>query len=190
MAATKSQMIPLGSIAPDFKLLDTSTNKLTDLSQLKGDKATVILFICNHCPFVIHINTALVKLTKVYQELGVSFIAISSNDIEKYPEDAPHLMTDFARKEGYNFPYLYDEDQSVAKAYNAACTPDIYVYDKNLKLAYRGRFDESRPNMGIASGHDLAIALDEILTFGKVSTQQIPSIGCGIKWKHSIFIKK
>lgn len=182
MAAAASQMIPLGSIAPNFKLLNTVTNTQTSLNELKSNKATVILFICNHCPFVIHINEALVKIAKVYQELGVSFIAISSNDIKKYPEDAPHLMTEFAKKSGFTFPYLYDEDQSVAKAYDAACTPDIYVYDHEMKLAYRGRFDETRPNMGVASGHDLALALDEILTTGSVSIPQIPSIGCSIKW--------
>jgi len=185
MAATESQMIPLGSSAPNFELLDTTTNKKVSLTKLKSDTATVILFICNHCPFVIHINKALVNLAKVYQELGVSFIAISSNDIENYPDDAPHLMTEVAKKVGYTFPYLYDEDQSVAQAYDAACTPDIYVYDRNLKLAYRGRFDETRPNMGVASGKDLAIALDEILTSGEVSIPQIPSIGCGIKWKQA-----
>jgi len=185
MAATESQMIPLGSSAPDFKLLDTTTNKKVTLTDLKSNTATVILFICNHCPFVIHINDALVKLASVYQELGVSFIAISSNDIENYPDDAPHLMTETAKKAGYTFPYLYDEDQSVAKAYDAACTPDIYVYDKDLKLAYRGRFDETRPNMGVASGKDLAIALDEILTSGAVTIPQIPSVGCGIKWKQA-----
>ncbi len=183
MAKTESHMIPLGSIAPNFNLLDTTSGKKVSLKELKSDKATVILFICNHCPFVHHINSALVKLAKVYQELNVSFIAISSNDIENYPDDAPYLMTEVAKKEGYTFPYLYDEDQSVAKAYNAACTPDIYVYNSDLKLVYRGRFDDTRPNMGTASGQDLAIALDEILTVGEVSTPQIPSIGCGIKWK-------
>jgi len=117
MAATNSQMIPLGSSAHNFELLDTTTQKKVSLTNLKSETATVILFICNHCPFVHHINTALVKLANVYQELGVSFIAISSNDVENYPEDAPDLMTKTAKKEGYTFPYLYDEDQSVAKAY-------------------------------------------------------------------------
>jgi len=185
MAATESQMIPLGSIAPDFELLDTTTNTKRSLSELKSNSATVILFICNHCPFVHHINEALVKLANVYLEFGVSFIAISSNDVENYPADAPHLMTEVAKKEGYKFPYLYDEDQSVAKTYDAACTPDIYVYNNNLKLAYRGRFDETRPNMGIASGQDLALALDEILASGEATLPQIPSIGCGIKWKQA-----
>ena len=183
MAATESQMIPLGSVAPEFELLNTVTNTKVSLQELKSDAATVILFICNHCPFVHHINSVLAELANSYQALGVSFIAISSNDVENYPDDAPELMTDVAKANGYTFPYLYDEDQSVAKAYDAACTPDIYVYDENLKLAYRGRFDETRPNMGVASGKDLATALDEILATGKSASPQLPSIGCGIKWK-------
>lgn len=183
MAATESVMVPLGSIAPDFKLLNTITNKMTSLQELKSDAATVILFICNHCPFVHHINEALAELANSYQALGVSFIAISSNDVINYPDDAPELMPVFAKENGYTFPYLYDEDQSVAKAYDAACTPDIYVYDGDLKLAYRGRFDETRPKMGVATGKDLAAALDDILAKGKTTIPQIPSIGCGIKWK-------
>lgn len=183
MAATESQMIPLGSSAPDFELLNTVTNLNVSLQELKSKSATVIIFICNHCPFVHHINDALVELVNSYQDLGVSFIAISSNDVEKHPDDAPELMTVFAKENGYTFPYLYDEDQSVAKAYDAACTPDLYVYDGDLKLAYRGRFDETRPNMGVATGKDLAFALDEIIANGKTSIEQIPSIGCGIKWK-------
>lgn len=183
MAATESQMIPLGSSAPDFELLNTVTNLNVSLQELKSKSATVILFICNHCPFVHHINDALVELVNSYQDLGVSFIAISSNDVEKYPDDAPELMTVFAKENGYTFPYLYDEDQSVAKDYDAACTPDIYVYNGDLKLAYRGRFDETRPSMGVATGKDLAIALDEILATGATEIEQIPSIGCGIKWK-------
>lgn len=183
MAAIESQMIPLESTAPSFELLNTVTNVKVSLQDLKSKSATVILFICNHCPFVHHINDALVELANSYQALGVSFIAISSNDVEKYPDDAPELMTVFAKENGYTFPYLYDEDQSIAKAYDAACTPDLYVYNGDLKLAYRGRFDETRPNMGVATGKDLAIALDEILATGTTEIEQIPSIGCGIKWK-------
>ncbi len=183
MAATESKMISLGTQAPDFNLLNTVTNLLSGLNELKSEKATVILFICNHCPFVIHINKALAVLANKYQAKGVSFIAISSNDIEKYPADAPEFMTNFALENKYSFPYLYDEDQSVAKAYGAECTPDIFVYNKDLKLAYRGRFDETRPNMGIATGKDLAMALDSILATNTYSGVQLPSIGCGIKWK-------
>ena len=183
MAATRSQMKALKSSAPSFKLLNTVNGEVITLENLKSEKATVILFICNHCPFVIHINDALVNLANKYQKKGVSFIAISSNDILNYPADAPELMTKFAKKNNYTFPYLYDEDQSVAKAYGAECTPDLFVYDKNLELAYRGRFDETRPNMGVANGKDLSLALDSILETGAYGKDQFPSIGCGIKWK-------
>ena len=183
MAATESQMTPLYSPAPTFNLLNTVTGEMAHLDDLKSKQATVILFICNHCPFVIHINEALVKIANAYQAKGVQFIAISSNDIEKYPADAPELMTQFAKENNYSFPYLYDEDQSVAKAYGAECTPDLFVYNSEMKLAYRGRFDETRPNMGIASGKDLAKALDSILKTGTYEEEQLPSIGCGIKWK-------
>ncbi|WP_010522478.1 thioredoxin family protein [Aquimarina agarivorans] len=183
MAATESQMISLGTQAPNFNLLDTLTNSKASLNELKSDKATVVLFICNHCPFVIHINKALATLANKYQAMGAKFIAISSNDIENYPADAPELMTEFAKKNQYCFPYLYDEDQSVAKAYGAECTPDIFVYDKDLKLAYRGRFDATTPNMGVATGKDLAMALDSILENNSYEGAQVPSIGCGIKWK-------
>lgn len=183
MAATQSQMKALNSSAPSFTLLNTVTGKLIGLQDLKSDKATVILFICNHCPFVIHINEALVNLANEYQAKGVSFIAISSNDIEKYPADSPELMTKFAKNNNYSFPYLYDKDQSVAKAFGAECTPDLFVYNQEMKLAYRGRFDETRPNMGEATGKDLAQALDAIIETGAYTQNQLPSIGCGIKWK-------
>ena len=183
MAATESQMTALQTPATPFNLLNTITGEMVHLNDLKSDKATVILFICNHCPFVIHINKALVKITKKYEAKGVQFIAISSNDIEKYPADAPELMTKFAKDNNYTFPYLYDEDQSVAKAYGAECTPDLFVYNNEMKLAYRGRFDETRPNMGVSSGKDLAEALDSILANGSFNKEQSPSIGCGIKWK-------
>ena len=183
MPALESKMVKLGTKAPNFTLLNTINNKIEKLDDLKSKTATVILFICNHCPFVVHINKALVEVAKIYQKKDVAFIAISSNDIEKYPDDAPELMTEFAKKNGYTFPYLYDEDQSVAKAYQAECTPDLFVYNNEMKLAYRGRFDETRPNMGTATGKDLALALDEIIENGNYSGQQLPSIGCSIKWK-------
>lgn len=183
MAATESKMIELGTLAPKFSLLNTITNKVVSLDDLKSNKVTVILFICNHCPFVHHINQALVTLVRAYQDQEVSFIAISSNDVENYPADAPHLMTKVAKEEGYLFPYLYDENQNVAKAYGAECTPDIFVYNAEMKLAYRGRFDETRPNKGTATGIDLNKALTEILETGTCSFPQLPSIGCGIKWK-------
>ncbi len=183
MALTYSSMMELGEKAPDFKLLDTVSNEYLALQELKSDIATVIVFICNHCPYVHHVNSKLVDIANTYQNKGVQFIAISSNDIEKYPEDSPALMTKVAQKEGYSFPYLYDATQEVAKAYKAECTPDFYVFDGELKCAYRGRFDETRPNMGAASGQDLISALDALLLGTPVSEDQKPSMGCGIKWK-------
>ncbi len=184
MARTPSNMIPLGTVAPDFSLPDTVSGKTVSLQDLKSDKATVIMFICNHCPFVKHMDEQLVALAKDYQAKGVSIIAISSNDVDNYPQDSPELMTQEAAKLGYTFPYLYDESQEVAKAYEAACTPDFYVFDKDLKCAYRGQLDSSRPGNGLpVDGADLRAALDEILEGREVSAPQIPSIGCGIKWK-------
>lgn len=184
MARTPSNMIPLGTIAPDFTLPDTVSGKTVSLQDLKSDKATLITFICNHCPFVKHVDEQLVALAKDYQAKGVSFIAISSNDVENYPQDDPELMTAEAAKLGYTFPYLYDESQEVAKAYDAACTPDFYVFNKDLKCAYRGQLDSSRPGNGLpVTGSDLRAALDEILDGMEVSAPQIPSIGCNIKWK-------
>ena len=184
MARTPSNMLPLGTPAPDFKLLDTISGKTLSLSELKSDKATVIMFICNHCPFVKHVDDGIVSLANDYQAKGVSFIAISSNDVENYPQDSPELMKEEAEKVGYTFPYLYDETQAVAKAYDAACTPDFYVFDKDLKCAYRGQLDDSRPSNGKpVTGKDLRAALDEILGGKEVSAPQIPSLGCNIKWK-------
>lgn len=184
MARTPSNMLPLGTPAPDFKLPDTISGKSLSLGELKSDKATVIMFICNHCPFVKHVDEGIVSLAKDYQTKGVSFIAISSNDVENYPQDSPELMKEEAEKVGYTFPYLYDETQEVAKAYDAACTPDFYVFDADLKCAYRGQLDDSRPGNGKpVTGKDLRAALDEILEGKPVSAPQIPSLGCNIKWK-------
>ena len=184
MARTPSNMLPLGTPAPDFTLLDTVSGKTVSLDKLKSDKATVIMFICNHCPFVKHVDEAIVSLAKDYQAKGVSVIAISSNDVENYPQDSPELMKEEAEKVGYTFPYLYDETQEVAKAYDAACTPDFYVFDKDSKCAYRGQLDDSRPgNDKPVTGKDLRAALDEILEGKEVSAPQIPSLGCNIKWK-------
>ena len=184
MARTPSNMLPLGTPAPDFKLPDTISGKSLSLAELKSDKATVIMFICNHCPFVKHVDEGIVSLAKDYQTKGVSFIAISSNDVENYPQDSPELMKEEAEKVGYTFPYLYDETQQVAKAYDAACTPDFYVFDADLKCAYRGQLDDSRPGNGKpVTGKDLRAALDEILEGKPVSAPQIPSLGCNIKWK-------
>lgn len=184
MARTPSNMLPLGTVAPDFSLVDTVTNNTVALEQIKGEKGTVIMFICNHCPFVIHVNEEIVRIANDYRSQGFGFIAISSNDIEKYPDDAPDKMWKHAQKNKYTFPYLFDETQEVAKAYNAACTPDFYLFDANLHLIYRGQLDDSRPGNGIpVNGRDLREALDAVLRNSKVSDLQKPSIGCNIKWK-------
>ncbi|MDO6597134.1 thioredoxin family protein [Oceanihabitans sp. 2_MG-2023] len=184
MARTPSNMLPLGTKAPDFKLLDTVSKAYLTLQQLKGKQATVIMFICNHCPFVIHVNPALVEIAKKYEAQGIHFIAISSNDAENYPQDAPEKMTTHAKKNGYPFSYLYDKTQDVAKAYDAACTPDFYVFNSELNLVYRGQLDDSRPGNGVAvSGLDLRHALDCILSKTENEKLQKPSIGCNIKWK-------
>lgn len=177
-------MLPLGTKAPGFTLPDTLTDELISLDDLKSDKATVIMFICNHCPYVIHVNEEIVRLANEYIEKGVSFAAISSNDVARYPDDAPDKMKETAESEGYPFPYLYDESQQVAKAYDAACTPDFYVFDKDLKLAYRGRLDSSRPKTDVpVTGADLRAALDTVLADKAVNEKQYSSVGCGIKWK-------
>ena len=184
MARTPSNMMPLGTLAPDFKLPDTISGKVLSLAELKSDKATLIMFICNHCPFVKHVDEGLVALANDYQDKGVSIIAISSNDVDNYPQDGPELMKGEAEKVGYNFPYLYDESQEVAKAYDAACTPDFYIFDKNLKCAYRGQLDGSRPGNDIpVTGRDIRAALDDIMAEKEVSAPQMPSLGCNIKWK-------
>jgi len=184
MARTPSNMMPLGTLAPDFELFDTASEKMLNLQKLKSEKATVVMFICNHCPFVKHVDAGIVALANDYQSKGVSFIAISSNDVENYPQDTPDLMKIEAKKVGYTFPYLYDEDQSVAKAYDAACTPDFYIFDGDLKCAYRGQLDSSRPGNDVpVTGADMRAALDEILKGNTVSATQIPSLGCNIKWK-------
>lgn len=184
MAATESNMLPLGTLAPDFSLPDTVSGDEIALADIQSDKATVIMFICNHCPYVQHVNKELVKLAGDYQTQGVSFVAISSNDVEAYPEDSPERMKEAAAELGYPFPYLYDEDQSVARAYQAACTPDFYVFDDQMKLAYRGQLDGSRPRSDVPlTGEDVRAALDAILAGKPVPPEQRPSIGCNIKWK-------
>lgn len=184
MARTPSNMIPLGTLAPDFNLFDTVSKKHLSLQELKGDKATVIMFICNHCPFVIHINAELVNIANDYTNKDIRFIAISSNDAINYPQDAPEKMTIHAKNESYPFPYLYDETQDLAKAYDAACTPDLYVFNSNLKLTYRGQLDDSRPGNGIkVTGSDLRYAIDCLIENKENKAVQKPSIGCNIKWK-------
>ncbi len=184
MAFTESNMLPLGSEAPPFALPDTVSGKTVRLTDIVSDKATVVMFICNHCPYVIHVNEEIVRLANDYSAKGVAFVAISSNDAINYPQDGPDKMKEHAAKEKYPFPYLFDESQNVARAFDAACTPDFYIFDKDLRLAYRGRLDDSKPSNGIPlSGKDLRAALDALLAGQPVAEKQYPSGGCNIKWK-------
>lgn len=184
MALTESNMLPLGTAAPDFTLPDTVSGQDVSLADVQGEKGTLIMFLCNHCPYVIHVNEELVRIAEAYAPQGIGIVGISSNDVENYPQDGPELMTKHAKEVGYTFPYLYDESQAVAKAYDAACTPDFYVFDGAGKLAYRGRLDGSRPNSGIPlTGTDLRAALDAVLAGEPVAERQYPSAGCNIKWK-------
>lgn len=184
MALTESNEFTLGTKAPDFNLINTIDNTMISLQKAKGVVGTVIMFICNHCPFVIHINDELVKMANTYQQKGVNFIAISSNDVENYPEDSPELMKKLAIDIEFPFPYLYDEKQGVAKDYNAACTPDFYIFDKDLYAVYQGRLDDSRPGNGkLVTGYDMRKALDNLLENKGPLENQKPSMGCGIKWK-------
>lgn len=184
MARTASNMLALGTPAPDFQLPDTVSGKLLSLQNVRGKKATVIMFICNHCPFVIHVQEQLSQLARDYQNNDVSFVAISANDADTFPQDGPEKMTAFATQNNFIFPYLYDETQKIAKAYQAACTPDFYIFDEALRCAYRGQLDGSRPGNEVpVSGKDLRAALDALLADQPVNKTQNPSIGCNIKWK-------
>ena len=186
MAKTPSNMVSLGTKAPDFNLLDVTTDLFKSLDELKGDKGTVIMFICNHCPYVKHVNTTIVEIAKKYQQNGIKFIAISSNDVLNYPEDSPELMKENAIEYNFCFPYLYDETQQTAKVYDAACTPDFYVYNSDLELVYRGQLDDSRPGNNLpCDGNDLSHALNCLITNKVNEKLQKPSIGCIIKWKVS-----
>jgi len=183
MARTPSTMLPLGTTAPDFRLPDTS-GKLVSLADFTGHPALLVMFICNHCPFVKHVREELVKLGRDYAPKQVAIVAISSNDAKNYPEDGPAKMKEEAQAAGYNFPYLYDESQAVAQAYRAACTPDFFLFDKNHRLVYRGQLDESRPGNGVpVTGQDLRAAIDAVLAGKPAGAPQKPSLGCNIKWK-------
>jgi len=187
MVQTLSNMMPLGTVAPDFCLQDTVSDKKLSLQSLRGEVATVIMFICNHCPFVKHIQDELVKLGQDYSSKQVSIIAISSNDVSNYPDDAPKFMKEVALTKGYKFPYLYDETQQTARSYAATCTPDFFVFDKIMKCVYRGQLDDSRPGKDIpVTGKDLRNALESLLLGKQIDASQKPSIGCNIKWKPKI----
>jgi peroxiredoxin len=183
MSLTPSTMLPLGTTAPDFNLLDTGGRTVSPAS-FKDAPALLVIFMCNHCPYVIHIRAGLAQLARDFSPRGVAIVGINSNDVANYPADSPAKMKDEVKTAGYIFPYLYDETQAVAKAYRAACTPDIYLFDKNRKLVYRGQFDDSRPGNGIpVTGKDLRAALDAALAGKPISPNQKASMGCNIKWK-------
>jgi peroxiredoxin len=176
-------MLPLGTAAPDFNLPDTS-GKHVSLADFKDKAALVVIFMCNHCPYVIHIRAGLAQLARDYAPKHVGIVGINSNDVKNYPADSPAKMKDEVENAGYIFPYLYDEPQAVAKNYHAACTPDIFLFDRGRRLVYRGQFDASRPGNGIpVTGKDLRAALDAVLAGKTTSEFQAPSIGCNIKWK-------
>jgi len=184
MALTPSGMVPLGMQAPDFALPEPASAEQKTLTGVRGAQATVVMFICNHCPYVKHVNAELVRLANDYRARGIGFVAISSNDAETYPEDGPEQMRKTARQWDYPFPYLYDETQAVARAYQAACTPDFYLFDAQLKLVYRGRLDDATPGNGRpVTGADLRAALDAVLVGREPLENQHPSLGCNIKFR-------
>ena len=183
MVMTASTMLPLGTLAPDFGLPDAQGNTVS-LADFAQAPALLVVFMCNHCPFVKHILKQFVELVKEYQAKGVAVVGINSNDVTSFPEDRPEMMAKVARQQGFTFAYLYDEAQEVAKAYHAACTPDFFLLDREMKLVYRGQMDDSRPGNNVpVTGSDLRAALDAVLEGKKVAEPQKPSMGCNIKWK-------
>lgn len=183
MSLTESNMLPLGTLAPKFELKDVVSDKMISIDELTIDKGLLIMFICNHCPYVIHLHDEIKTLTDEYAKKGIYTIAISSNDISKYPQDRPELMKKLIEDKQFNFPYLYDASQDVAKSYMAACTPDFYVFDQELKCFYRGRMDDSSPGNGKSiTGKDLRNALDNLIAREPGPELQLPSMGCNIKW--------
>ena len=181
--AEQSTMLPLGTIAPEFQLPDPSGRKYSS-TDFAASPALLVVFMCNHCPYVKHVQANFTELAKDYQAKGVAIIGINSNDVENYPEDSPEKMAEEIRSAGYSFPYLYDETQAVARAYRAACTPDFFLFDRDQRLVYRGQFDDSRPKNGLpVTGNDLRAALDAVLAGHPAPAEQKPSVGCGIKWK-------
>ncbi|MCC6155844.1 MAG: thioredoxin family protein [Candidatus Hydrogenedentes bacterium] len=184
MSLTPSQMIPLGTKAPDFSLRDVVSGKFVSLSDYEGKNGLLVMFICNHCPYVKHVAPELAKLGRYYLDKGIGIVAISANDVSTHPDDGPEKMRQEAMMRGYEFPYLYDEDQDVAKAYAAACTPDFFLFDDRMKLVYRGQLDDSRPGNSVpVTGKDLRTAIEALLLGNTMPGPQKPSIGCNIKWK-------
>ena len=177
-------MLPLGTPAPSFRLRDTNSNYHYSFDDLKGVKGTLVMFICNHCPFVHHVLPEVLMVVNDYRVQGLGVMAISSNDVTQYPQDGPQQMTEFAFRNRLDFPYLYDESQQVARAFDAACTPDFYLFDQNDQLFYRGQLDDSRPGNNIPlSGSDLRQAIDALIYNRVLPAPQKPSMGCSIKWK-------
>ncbi len=183
MVMTASTMLPLGMSAPDFNLPDIKGD-MVSLADFKESSALLVIFMCNHCPFVKHVLHVMVDLIKEYQAKGVAVVGINSNDVVNFAEDSPEMMAEVAKESGFTFPYLYDETQKVAKAYRAACTPDFFLFDGERELVYRGQMDDSRPGNGIpVTGADLTAAIDAVLEGKQVTAEQKPSMGCNIKWK-------
>jgi peroxiredoxin len=184
MARTTSTELPFGTPAPGFNLPDTTSDRRVSLADFEDAPALLVAFLCNHCPYVKHIQRGLVDLARDYQPRGVGIVGISSNDVQAYPDDSPERMAEEAKAAGYSFPYLYDESQSVARAYRAACTPDLYLFDRNRRLVYHGQMDDSRQDSGLpVTGKDLRAALDATLEGRPVTGEQKPCIGCNIKWR-------
>lgn len=184
MARTESTMLPLGTSAPDFTLPNVATNRNLSLNDAAGPKGLLVMFLCRHCPFVKYLQSAIAQLGRDYQSKGIGIVGISSNDIAAQPDDAPDSLAEQAREVGFTFPYLYDETQQAARAYNAVCTPEFFLFDSHRKLVYRGQFDSSRPGNEIPiTGHDLRAALDTLLAGKSINPDQHPSLGCNIKWK-------
>jgi peroxiredoxin len=184
MVRTLSTMLELGTKAPDFNLSDVVTGKKISLASFEDKKALLVMFICRHCPYVKHVQSEIAKLGKDYSGTGLGIVAISSNDAKEYPDDSPEGLREMARELGFDFPYCHDETQEVAKAYTAACTPDLFLFDKKRELVYRGQLDDSRPQSGIpVTGRDLRAAIDAVLNDKAVDSNQRPSLGCNIKWK-------
>ncbi len=185
MVRTESTMLALGSPAPDFSLPEPASGTNLSLSSFSDNRALLVIFMCNHCPYVLHLNKQLNELIREFQPAGLAAVAINANDVANYPDDNPEKMIEAAKEMDYCFPYLFDEDQSVAKAYRAACTPDFFLFDADMKLAYRGQFDSSRPKNGQAvTGADMRAAFEAVLAGQSIpEDQQLPSMGCNIKWK-------
>ena len=184
MARTPSIMVELGTVAPVFRLKDVVTCQQRSIAELAGRHGLLVMFICRHCPFVQHIQAELAKIGRDYEGQDLGIVAISSNDADTYPDDTPSSLKEQAQEQGFTFPYLYDETQEVAKAYQAACTPDFFLFDKHLALVYRGQLDDSRPGNGVpVTGRDLRRAIDALLAEKSIPTEQTPSLGCNIKWK-------